>query len=44
MNSIILLQIVLFLAPFYVLWLLSDTITEWLSNGKSFAPNELKSF
>lgn len=24
----------------YILWLLSDTITEYLSNGKSFAPKE----
>jgi len=35
---------IVFLVPFYVLWLLSDTITEFLSEGKSFAPNELKSF
>jgi hypothetical protein len=27
-----------------VLWILRDTITEILSGGKSFAPNELKSF
>lgn len=27
-----------------VLYLLSDTITDVLSGGKSFAPNELKSF
>lgn len=26
------------------LYLLSDTITEALSGGKTFAPNELKSF
>jgi hypothetical protein len=25
-----------------ILWILSDTITEFLSNGKSFAPNETK--
>jgi hypothetical protein len=27
-----------------ILWMLSDTFTEFLSGGKSFAPNELKSF
>jgi hypothetical protein len=25
-----------------ILWILSDTITEILSNGKSYAPNETK--
>jgi hypothetical protein len=25
-----------------ILWILSDTITDFLSNGKSFAPNETK--
>mgnify|MGYP003639500789 FL=1 len=38
------LTIIVFLAPFFILWMLSDTITEFLSKGKSFAPNELKSF
>jgi len=27
-----------------ILWILSDTITEFLSGGKSFACNELKVF
>lgn len=44
MNAIILLQTALFLAPFFILWLLYDTITEYLSEGKSFVNNELKSF
>ncbi len=26
------------------LWVFSDTITEFLSKGKSFVPNELKPF
>ena len=25
-----------------ILWILSDTITDFLSKGKSFAPNETK--
>lgn len=33
-----------FLIPFFILWLLRDTISEYLSNGKSVMPNELKSF
>lgn len=28
----------------FVMYLLSDTITDALSGGKPFAPNELKSF
>ena len=38
--AIIITAIVLFVS----LYLLKDTITEKLSNGKSFAPAELKSF
>lgn len=34
----------LFFVIFLVLWVLSDTITEFISGGKSFSPNELKSF
>jgi len=44
MNLIIILQTILFLAPFFILWLLSDTITEYISEGKPFVNNELKSF
>lgn len=42
MNTIF--TLVLLLVPILVLWVLSDTITEFLSGGKSFAPRELKSF
>lgn len=37
-------MIVLILLAGFVLYLLSDTIADVLSEGKSFAPNELKSF
>lgn len=36
MGTIIILPIIA------ILWILSDTIAELLSNGKSFAPNETK--
>lgn len=42
MNAIDIITGVLFLVPFFVLWLLSDTITEFLSDGKPFANNETK--
>lgn len=42
MNAIDIITGVLFLVPFFILWLLSDTITEFLSDGKSFANNETK--
>jgi hypothetical protein len=32
----------LFIFAFVTLYLLQDTITEYLSNGKSFLPNEMK--
>lgn len=35
-------MIFLFGTVFYILWLLSDTITEILSEGKPFATNETK--
>lgn len=38
METILTMLLVLFIVA--VLYLLSDTITEFLSNGKSFAPNE----
>jgi len=33
---------IIFLIPFVILYLLQDTITEFLCKGKSFAPNETK--
>lgn len=42
MNAIDIITGVLFLVPFFILWLLSDTITEFLSGVKSFATNETK--
>jgi len=42
MNAIDIITGILFLVPFFILWLLSDTITEFLSGGKSFAINETK--
>lgn len=33
---------IIFIIPFVVLYILSDTITELLSDGKSFAPKETK--
>jgi len=35
---------IIFLIPFVILYLLQDTITEFLYSGKSAMPNELKSF
>lgn len=32
------------LSIIWVLWILSDTITEYLCEGESFAPNETKGF
>lgn len=37
-------MIVLILIAGFVLYLLKDTIADVLSEGKSFAPNELKHF
>jgi len=44
MTTTYIISVIAFLIPFVVLYLLSDTITEVLSEGKSFAPNELKGF
>jgi len=44
MTTTYILSVIAFLIPFVILYLLSDTITEALSEGKSFAPNETKPF
>lgn len=41
MDVLITIGFVLFIV---ITWILQDTITECLSKGKSFAPNELKGF
>lgn len=38
------ISVFLFIFAFVTLYLLQDTITEYLSNGKSFLPNEMKQF
>jgi len=44
MTTTYIISVIAFLIPFVILYLLSDTITEVLSDGDSFAPNETKPF
>ena len=36
------MSVILFIFAIIVLYFLQDTITEYLSNGKSFLPKEMK--
>lgn len=40
MTTFLTTVVILFVG--FILWILKDTITELLSKGKSFAPNETK--
>jgi len=44
MNLIEAFYGILIVISFLILWVLQDTITEFLSKGKSFVSNELKPF